>query len=284
MAEVFFSILGPMEVCVDGEIVGLHATRQRAILAMLLMSTGRVVSVDRLTDAAWDGEPPPTARRQIHICISALRRNLRVPGLICTSELGYRIRLQPEQFDFALFEAGAHRGARALADGSHAEARHHLATALARWRGDALAGVRGRPALAIAAHLEEARVRALEDFIDTRLALGEHRDLVDDLVELVEQFPLRERLRAALMLALYRSDRQAEALAAFRTARDELLDELGVEPGGRLCRLQHAILVQDAALDPVGPVGRDSGPVLMRVSRTGSPLAARASGIGIRAL
>ena len=249
MAEIYFSILGPMEVCVDDEIIVLHATRQRAILAMLLMSAGQVVGVDRLTDAAWDGEPPSTARRQIHICISALRRNLRVPGLISTSELGYRIRVRPEQFDFALFESGVRRGRSALADGGYAEARHHLATALSRWRGDALAGVRGRAARAIATHLEEARVGALEDFVEARLALGEHRDLVDDLVELVEQFPLRERMRAALMLARYRSGRPAEALAAFQSARDELRDELGIEPGEQLCRLQHAILVQDEALD-----------------------------------
>jgi DNA-binding SARP family transcriptional activator len=252
MAEIYFSILGPMEARVDGEVVALHATRQRAILAMLLMSAGHVVGLDRLTDAVWDGDPPPTARRQIHICISALRRNLRIPGLISTGELGYGIKVRPEQFDFALFEAGVRRGRAALSEGSHAEARHHLATALSRWRGDALAGVRGRAARAIAVHLEEARVGALEDLIEARLALGEHRDLVDDLVELVEQFPLRERIRAALMLALYRSSRQAEALAQFRRARAELREELGIEPGESLCRLHQAILAQDDALhEPV---------------------------------
>jgi DNA-binding SARP family transcriptional activator len=239
-AGVEFRVLGPLEVHVAGRAVQMASSRQRVVLALLLMAANHVVTVDMLIDAVWDGEPPSSARGQIQICISALRRLIEMPDMIETSPDGYRIRVRPDQVDYVAFDA-------ALASARAAMARHDLRAALdgfdaalGLWRGPALAGVPGRAVAALANRLEERRITAIEDRIETLLALGAHRELTEELGALTSRYPLRERLWGFQMVALYRSGRQAEALAAYQTARRALIDELGLEPGTERRQLEPA--------------------------------------------
>jgi DNA-binding SARP family transcriptional activator len=249
MAELEFLVLGPLEMRIKGRPVPIASARQRIVLAMLLMATNHLVTVDMLIDAVWDGNPPSSARGQIQICISALRRLIGAPELIETSPNGYRIRVTGDQLDSNTFNAALDRG-RAAAAGGHLEsALEHLDSALRLWRGPALAGLPGRAAETFANRLEERRLLAIEDRIERRLGLGAHRELVAELVTLTSEYPLRERLWGFQMTALYRSGRQAEALAAYRAARQVLVDELGLEPGANLRRLESAILSHDSSLD-----------------------------------
>lgn len=263
MAERSFRLLGSLEISVDGRLVAVKSTRQRVVLVALLLAANHVVTVDRLIDAVWEGRAPDTARVQIQICVAALRRSLGDPGVIETKPSGYVIRVLHEQMDYAQFDEGLARARAAAAEGRLEHAVAEIDAALALWRGPALAGLPGRVSEAMAHRFDERRLMALEDRAELRLALGAHRELVDELVALTGEHPLRERLCGFLMVALYRSGRQAEALACYQAARRALDRELGLQPGEELRRLEQAILAHDpdiggAEAQRAGPTGRSA--------------------------
>lgn len=247
-----FSILGPLEVSLDGERVDLGGSRQQTALAVLLLDVGRAVSIGRLMEAVYGDEPPTTARAQIQICISGLRRLFAAhgrPDLISTQAQAYVVRVRDDELDGHRFERLAREARRLRKDGQIAEAVTRYREALALWRGPALEGIQSRLVQAAASRLDEDRIAANEDCVDLELDLGRHHELVGELSALVEEHPLRERLRGQLMLALYRSGRQAEALQAYRRARQTMIEELGIEPNERLQQLEHAILTSAPSLD-----------------------------------
>jgi DNA-binding SARP family transcriptional activator len=252
-----FRVLGQMEVVRDGRRLALGGHRQLAVLAVLVLDAGRMVPVDRLVDALWGEEPPSGARATIQAYVSKLRRALdpqRPPGaaasLIDTQGAGYVLRVDSDAVDARRFERLAREGREALGAGDAEAAGELLAQALALWRGPALADFTFEPfASTEIARLEELRLTATEDQVEAGLALGRHRALVGDLEQLVAAHPFRERLRAQLMLALYRSGRQAEALRAYQAGRQVLAEELGIDPSPALKELEGAILRQDPTLD-----------------------------------
>ncbi|XRQ09018.1 BTAD domain-containing putative transcriptional regulator [Actinomadura welshii] len=256
--RVEFRLLGPVEVVLDGEPVGLPAARQEIVLAMLLLEANRVVPVSRLVDALWDESQPATAKSQVHISVSALRRLLARPGAqpIETRSPGYLIRTPDDALDLKRFENLVAEAAAAAAEQRPAEAVRHYRTALALWRGPAMAGIESRVVQVYATRWDETRLAKLEDCLDLELQLGRHHELIGELSELVAQHPLRERFRAQVMLALYRSGRQADALEVFRAGRDILQQELGLDPSRELRRLESAILASDRSLDLPSGGGR----------------------------
>ncbi len=259
-----FRVLGPFEVCEGGQPLEIGAGKQRALLAVLLLRSGEVVSTDRLIDALWDEDPPASALNSIHVYVSQLRKALG-NGHLETRGHGYLLALEPEQLDLGRFERLLGEGRELLAEGEAERAAEVLRAALALWRGPPLSDFASEPfAHGEIARLEELRLSALEERVEADLALGRHAELVPELEALVREHPLRERLRAQLMLALYRSGRQAEALDAYQQARRMLAEELGLEPGRRLQELEGAILRQDPELDPparmLASVGRAFAP------------------------
>jgi DNA-binding SARP family transcriptional activator len=249
-----FRMLGPLEVLDADGVVTVGGAKQRALLAVLLLHANETLSADRLMDELWGDELPPTAAKTVQVYISRLRRALGAAGTIATREHGYELRLDPAALDVHRFERGLATGREELAAGRPASAAAALGDALALWRGPPLADLADeRFAQREALRLEELRVAALEGLTEAELALGHHAHLIERLERLVAEHPYRERLRAQLMLALYRCDRQADALAAYRDARRVLADELGLEPGERLRELQQAILEQDPRLDLAPP-------------------------------
>jgi predicted ATPase/DNA-binding SARP family transcriptional activator len=247
-----FGLLGPLAVAIDGEPVPLGGRKQRALLGALLLERNRPVSVDRLIDAVWGEAAPDTARNTVQVYVSQLRK-LLPEGALETVPPGYRLVAAPDAIDLFEFARLAEDGRSALAAGDAARAAETLRTAFELWRGPPLPDLDGVDAVAEVARLEELRLAATEDFVDAELALGRHRRLAGELERLVAEHPLRERLRAQLMLALYRSGRQADALAVYQRARRTLLDELGLEPGESLRQLERAILAQDRSLDLPAP-------------------------------
>ena len=214
---------------------------------MLALEPGRVVSVDRLVEALWPGDPPETAAHAVQVYVSQLRKALG--PVIATRAPGYELEVAPERVDVHRFARLAQDGRAALEGGDAAAAEGALRDALALWHGPALADFLYEPfAQTEIARLEELRTITLEERIEADLALGRHAELVPELEALVAAQPLRERPRAQLMLALYRSGRQADALAAYRTARETLVEELGIDPGPELRELEAAILRQDESL------------------------------------
>lgn len=252
MAGIKFQILGALRISIDGNVAQLNSARQRVVLAMLLMAANHVVTVEKLIDAVWADSPPPSARGQIQTCIARLRRTFGGPELIDTNPNGYSIRVARDQLDYFTFDDCLAQGRAAAAEGRLAEALDHLDRALGTWSGPALADVPGHTVKVLAHGIEERRIMAFEDRAELRLSMGNHRELVDELVRLTTEYPLRERLWGFLMLALYRSGRQAEALAAYRTARASLVDGYGIEPSDHLRRLEHAILAHDTSLSGDG--------------------------------
>jgi DNA-binding SARP family transcriptional activator len=237
-------ILGPLEVEAPTGPVALGGQRQRALLAALLLEAGRVVPTDRLVEELWGEEPPRTATTSLQNAVSRLRRALG-EELIETRAPGYVLRLDPEWIDATRFE----RLLRAARGAAARERRDLLEQALALWRGPALAEFTfDQFAQAEIRRLEELRLVAVEERIDADLELGRHGDVVGELEALVAAHPLRETLRRQLMLALYRSGRQAEALDAYQAARARFVEELGIEPGPELRRLQAEILRHGAGL------------------------------------
>jgi DNA-binding SARP family transcriptional activator len=252
-----FHILGPLEVLDQGRAVPLGGVRQRALLALLLLHANETLAIERLIDELFGESPPPTAAKIVHVQISRLRKALAGPTAdrgavaLLTREHAYELALAPELLDRTRFERLLGDGARELASGRAGAAAATLEQALALWRGPPLADLAyERFAQREIGRLEELHVTALEQLIDARLALGRHADVVGMLQGLISEHPYRERLRAQLMLALYRCDRQADALQAYQEARRTLVAELGIEPGERLRELERAILAHDPALVP----------------------------------
>ncbi len=240
-----FKLLGPLAVTEHDSSLALGGIKQRTVLAVLLLHANQVVSADRLSDELWGEAPPPSAAKSVQVHVSRLRKVIG-DGRLVTRAPGYVLHVAPEELDLARFE-------RLVADAGTVDPRaaaDRLRDALTLWRGPALADLAYQPfAQAEVARLEEMRVAALEQRIDADLACGRHAELVGELEGLANEHPLRERLRCQLMLALYRSARQAEALDAYRDASRELTDGLGLEPGEELKQLEHAILTHDPALD-----------------------------------
>jgi DNA-binding SARP family transcriptional activator len=245
-----FRILGPLEVVGDHGPVRLGGPKQRATLAILLLSANRVVSVERLADDLYAGATPVTAVTQVQRQVSELRKVLGSASVIETRAPGYVIRLAPEQLDLDRFERATREASQALARGEAERAAGLLGEALGLWRGAPLADLAYESfAQTSIARLEEVHLAALQQRIEADLALGRHAELVAELEALVWDHPLRERLRGQLMLALYRSGRQAEALDVYRRTRAALVEQFGIEPTPALHELERAILAQDPALD-----------------------------------
>ncbi len=252
---VEFRVLGPLEAIVDGRPVPLHAAKLRALLALLLLGRNRVVPIDRLVDGLWGDNPPATAVKGLQVYVSQLRKAIG-PDNVLTKPPGYSLRVDEGALDLDRFELLVReaRARSALAAGEPAEASRLLGEALALWRGPALAEFASEPfGVEAATRLEDARLAAIEERIEADLALGRHARLIGELEELVAAEPLRERPRAQLMLALYRSGRQAEALDLYRRTRATFVDELGIEPSPELQELERAILRQDRELQRPGP-------------------------------
>jgi DNA-binding SARP family transcriptional activator len=230
-----FRILGPLEVISDRKVVDLGGPKQRTLLALLLLEANRVVSSDRLIEALWEETPPETAGKALQVYVSKLRKLLGKER-VETKAPGYLLHVDADEFDLPRFQRLQQEG--------------KLQEALSLWRGPPLGEFAyERFAQAEIERLDELRLACLEERIERDLAVGRHAELVGELERLVNEHPLRERLRSALMLALYRSGRQAEALEAYQAARRKLVEELGIEPGRELRELEKAILKQDPSLD-----------------------------------
>jgi DNA-binding SARP family transcriptional activator len=243
-----FRILGPVEVLDSTGSVELSASKVRTVLAVLLLARGRVVSDSRLAVMLWDEDPPGTAAAQIQTYVSRLRAKLGDAARIDRQRPGYALRIQPEQLDLVRFERFVATGREALMEGRNEEAAAALRSALAIWRGPALAGVTDYLSTAERPRLEETRLAALSDRIEADLALELHHTLVAELTGLVAANPLHERLRGQLMLTLYRCGRQADALAVYDEHRRNLVEELGIDPGRELQNLHKAVLIADGSL------------------------------------
>jgi DNA-binding SARP family transcriptional activator len=243
-----FRILGPLEVVAENGPLPVGGQKQRAVLAVLLLDANRVVSVDRLIDALWGEQPPKTAMTSLQNFISQLRKVLGT-DVLETQMPGYRLRVAPGELDVDRFRQLCERARSAESE----ERRATLREALALWRGAPLADFQFEAfAQGEIARLDELRLAALEDRIEADLEARLDAELVGELESLVDAHPLRERLRAHLMLALYRSGRQAEALQVYQEARRALVEELGIDPSPALQELHGAILRQEVGLQPVG--------------------------------
>jgi DNA-binding SARP family transcriptional activator len=246
-----FKILGPLEVADEGRELELGGSRQRQLLAILLLHLNEVVSSDRLMDHLWGAKPPPTAAKGLQVHVSRLRKALGDRARLVTHAGGYTLTAGVEDVDSRRFERLIERGRERLSAGDAKGAAADLHEALQLWRGPPLSDFAYEAfAQAEIARLEELHVTALEERIEADLALGRHAGLIGELEVLVSEHPLRERLRAQLMLALYRSGRQAEALAAYQDARLALVEDLGLEPSRTLQDVEQAILRHDPALEP----------------------------------
>jgi DNA-binding SARP family transcriptional activator len=250
-----FSILGPLEVLDNGSQVAVGGARPRALLALLVIHANETLGTERLIDELWGERPPATAAKTVQVHVSRLRKALEQPRgqdrpeLILTRERGYELRVDPERIDARRFERFLGVGRRELAAGHPGRAQSLLEEALSLWRGPPLAEFAYEQfAQDEIARLAELRVGALEELIEAKLALADHAEVVGTLEQLVREHPYRERLRAQLMLAFYRCDRQADALQVYQDARRTLVEELGIEPAQRLRELERAILAQDPEL------------------------------------
>jgi DNA-binding SARP family transcriptional activator len=252
---VEFRILGPLEAVERGRALTLGGPRQRALLALLLTRANEVVSTDRLIDELWGSEAPSAAANTLQYHISRLRKTLAPSDAIVTQEPGYRIRIGPDELDLLRFERLVEEAQQA----SPEVAGRLLRDALGLWRGPPLADVAHESfAQTEILRLEELRLGALEQRVEADLALDRHGELVAELERLVRDHPLRERIRRQLMLALYRSGRQAEALDVYRETRHLLVGDLGIEPSSALQELEKAILRQDPGLDSCGGAATDT--------------------------
>ncbi|MFD5887052.1 BTAD domain-containing putative transcriptional regulator [Streptomyces sp. NPDC060334] len=263
---VVFRILGPLQVTGRDGPVRIPPGRQEVILAALLLEANRVVSTDYLVDLIWDDEPPDTARTQVQICVSRLRKlftKAAIAAAITTRPPGYVLKTEGDLVDAALFARRVADARTAARQGAVSDSVELLRSAGELWQGDCLSGVSSETLRSKALQLDEERLTAVETRIEWDLDLGRHHQLVGEIQLLVRVHPLRERLRGQLMLALYRSGRQAEALESYRVGRDLLVEELGLEPGGALRRLERDILS-----GAVPPLPSETGP--------GSPASAAA--------
>jgi DNA-binding SARP family transcriptional activator len=238
-----------VEFALDGVPVTVGTRRERALLALLAVHAGTAVPVDRLVEELWSGGAPPHALSSLRVHVSRLRKILP-EGMLLTKGSGYQLLLPSCALDSERFADAVRHGRTLLRTGDGRGASAMFSGALGLWRGPALDGLCDVPSLAAeAARLEETRLLATEEWIEAELALGAHRELTGHIGALVEQHPLRERLWAQLMRALYRSGRQADALRTYQRARGVLVEQLGIEPGAELRRLETAVLSQSPELE-----------------------------------
>lgn len=245
-----YEILGPLRVVDGTEISSIRAHKVRLLLATLLVRADREVSVDQLVGEIWGDSPPRRFLAGLHVYVSQLRKFLSRPGAtgspIVTQPPGYCLRLGTDEYDLHEFEALTREGRALARAGRHTEATATLESAMRLWRGPALSGMRDGPIVnGFAVWLEESRLESTEILISSRLALGQHRQLVPYLYSLVAEYPLRETFYRQLMIALYRSECQAEALKVFQSARRAINDELGLEPCRALQHTHRAVLAAD---------------------------------------
>jgi DNA-binding SARP family transcriptional activator len=260
-----YFVLGPLELREGGRTVALPHGRQRLVLALLVLNANQTLSTDRLVDALWGEAPPPSATRSLHNLVSALRKQLP-EGALVTRGHGYALEAGSLEIDLQLFDTLVAEGRAALEAGDPGRAAALLGDALALWRGPPLDELAYEPAVREdAERLEEQRLTTLEDRIDADLTLGRHAQVLPELNVLTAEHPLRERMVAARVLALYRSGRQADALTVCRDHRARQTAEFGLEPGPALRRLELAVLSQDPELEAVDALPR----------RAASPLARR---------
>jgi predicted ATPase/DNA-binding SARP family transcriptional activator len=244
-------LLGPVRVLRAGRDVVLGGPRPLAVLALLVLDAGRVVPAGRLVEEVWRGSPPPGAAKTLRSYVSRLRGQLGPDAVLAARAGGYVLDTGVAVIDAVQFEQLASAGQAALSQGEAAAAAGFYRRALGLWQGPALAGVcEVEPLAREAARLEELRLAALEGRIGADIELGRHAEVTGELESLVAEYPLRERLWRLLVLALYRAGRQADALAAYRRARDLLSDELGLEPGAELRQLEQAVLRQEVPAPP----------------------------------
>jgi predicted ATPase/DNA-binding SARP family transcriptional activator len=255
-STIVFCVLGPLRVEAPRQEVRIGGVRRRRVLLRLLASPGRSVPVDVLAYDVWDGDPPEGSTSTLQSHVSALRQAVG-PGRLSFCEGGYRLRVEAGELDSLMFEHDVAAGHAAMAAGDFRAAAGALDRALARWRGQAFADVSGAGwSMLPAGHLEEIRKLAVEDVLEARLAMGLAHEACVMAAEAVALEPLRERRWAALILALYRTGRQADALRAYRRLHDTLTEQLGIDPSPQLARLEHDILVQSPDLDgPSAGVG-----------------------------
>jgi DNA-binding SARP family transcriptional activator len=234
---VEFGILGPLEVRADGRAVSLGGAKPRAVLAVLALHANRPVSAERLAVALWGEDVPPSAVKTVQVYVARLRKALGDPDALVTMSAGYCLRIRPGELDADRFERQVADGRQALAAGRVQDAAAALRAALELWRGPPLAELASTPfAPAEIARLEEQHLAAVEVRVEADLAAGRHAELVGELQQLTREHPWRERLHAQLMLALYRGGRQADALEAYRDAREVLVEQLGDRAGRRAPR------------------------------------------------
>ncbi|MER6264894.1 BTAD domain-containing putative transcriptional regulator [Streptomyces sp900105245] len=249
-----FNVLGPLEGWADGARLRLGGLIQERVLGTLLLETGRVLPIGRLVESAWAEDPPATASHQVRKAVADLRRRIPAGGeVIVTDGPGYRVTLRQEQLDLTEFGMLVQAARAAEGEGRPAEAVEALRRALGLWRGPILSGAGGPVIEAAATSFEERRLAAAEHLFELRLGLGESGELVVDLRDFVQSHPLRETLRAQLMLALYRSGRQAEALEEYSRVRELLVEELGVDPGPGLTKVYEGILRESPELAAPAP-------------------------------
>lgn len=251
LTEPPFRVLGPLAVTGPHGAIRIPPGRQEVILASLLLAANRVVSTDSLVDLIWDEEPPDTARIQVQICVSRLRKSFVDAGLdvaIRSRQPGYLLEASDTGLDLTVFSQHVGRARVMVKERRLDEAAEVLRAAVGMWRGQCLSGISSEALQAKARRIDEDRLGAIETYLDLELALGRHHQLGGEIGRLVDEHPLREHMRCQYMLALYRSGRQAEALDVYRRGRDLLIKELGLEPGHELRLLETAILSGDPAL------------------------------------
>ncbi|MDQ0815154.1 DNA-binding SARP family transcriptional activator [Streptomyces sp. B3I7] len=253
-----FQVLGELKVFDGQRAVPVTAGRQQVVLAALLLESGRLQNRDHLIRLLWAEDPPETARTQVQICVSRLRKTLAAAGVEATIETrspGYVLQIDDAALDLNVFRRNVVEAAALGGGGRTAEAAALMRAAVSLWCGPCLNGVPSDELARIAEHIDEERLAATESFIELELALGRHHQLTAEIARLVGENPLRERFRGQLMLALYRSGRQAEALESYRQGRTLLMDELGLQPGEDLRRLEQAVLTEDPSLRLVHTAG-----------------------------
>lgn len=265
-AVIEYRLLGPIEAAVDDRVLDLGGRKPRALLALFLLNANESLPRDVLVDRLWGERPPAGAQHTLEVYISRLRKTLEPAAgsqVVLTRPGAYLFVAQAEQIDVRRFERLAADGRRALAASAPDRAAENLRAALRLWRGSPLADVSDEQfAQPEITRLNDLWIGILEDRIEADLVLGRHAELVGELLKLVSVHPLRERLYQLLMIAMYRCGRQSEALAVYQSARRVLVDELGIEPGPALKRIERAILEQDSSLEPPALAPAARGPRL----------------------
>lgn len=250
-------ILGPVSVVSNGRAVPLGGQRQLRVLSTLALTPGRPVSTAQLIGHLWGDRPPQTAAGQLQTSVWMIRRALAAAdapqSVVQSTSSGYELDTSQCELDSEQFRSAVAAGKKLMRNDLLQEALDRFKEALSLWRGPALATISSSGLQSRAARLEEERVSALQHCVSVEIALGDYEDAIGELTDLIAQYPLREELYANLMLALYLSGRQADALAVYRKARRTLADELGIDPGPKLAGLERSILRQDVRLLPRQP-------------------------------